>query len=47
VARELSELLDNPKYATKAAEIGRIIQSENGVSVACDAIIQRIGSTND
>jgi rhamnosyltransferase subunit B len=35
---ELRELLDNPQYATKAAEIGRIIQAENGVSVACDAI---------
>jgi rhamnosyltransferase subunit B len=47
VARELSELLDNPKYTTKAAEIGQIIRSENGVSVACDAIIQRIGSANE
>jgi rhamnosyltransferase subunit B len=42
VVRELRELLDNPKYATKAAEIGRIIQSENGVSVACDAIEKQL-----
>jgi rhamnosyltransferase subunit B len=38
VAKELSELLDNPSYAAKAAEIGRIVRAENGVSVACDAI---------
>ncbi len=38
VAKELRELLDNPSYATKAAEIGRIVQPENGVKVACDAI---------
>jgi rhamnosyltransferase subunit B len=38
VARELRELLDNPKYATKAAEIGQIIRSENGVVLACNAI---------
>jgi rhamnosyltransferase subunit B len=35
---ELRELLENPKYATKAAEIGRIVQAEDGVKVACDAI---------
>jgi rhamnosyltransferase subunit B len=38
VARDLRELLDNPKYATKAAEIGQIIRSENGVVLACNAI---------
>jgi rhamnosyltransferase subunit B len=38
VAKELRELLDNPSYAIKAAEIGRIVQPENGVKVACDAI---------
>jgi rhamnosyltransferase subunit B len=38
VARELQALLENPKYAAKAAEIGRIIQMENGVNIACDAI---------
>lgn len=43
VAKELRELLENPQYVTKAAEIGKIIRAENGVSVACDAIIQRIG----
>jgi rhamnosyltransferase subunit B len=38
VVMELGELLENPKYAAKAAEIGRIIQTEDGVKVACDAI---------
>jgi rhamnosyltransferase subunit B len=38
VVKELSELLGNASYAAKAAEIGRIVQAENGVSVACDAI---------
>jgi rhamnosyltransferase subunit B len=42
VVRELRELLNNPKYAAKAAEIGKIIRSENGVSVACDAIEQQL-----
>jgi rhamnosyltransferase subunit B len=38
VAKELNELLENSSYAATAAEIGRIVQAENGVSVACDAI---------
>jgi rhamnosyltransferase subunit B len=42
VAKELQELLKNSKYATKAAEIGRILESENGVKVACDAIEQQL-----
>jgi len=42
VAKELSELLKNHSYATKAAEIGRIIQAEKGVSVACDAIEEQL-----
>ncbi len=42
VALELRELLENPNYATKAAEIGRIIQAENGVGVACDAIEKQL-----
>ncbi|OUL28676.1 glycosyl transferase [Nostoc sp. T09] len=40
VAKELRELLENPNYTAKAAEIGRIIQAENGVGMACDAIEQ-------
>lgn len=42
VAHELRELLENSNYATKAAEIGRIIQAENGVGVACDAIEKQL-----
>lgn len=42
VAKELSELLGNPSYAAKAAEIGCIVQAENGVGVACDAIEKQL-----
>jgi UDP:flavonoid glycosyltransferase YjiC (YdhE family) len=42
IVKELSELLDNPKYAAKASEIGRIVQAEDGVRVACDAIEQQL-----
>jgi hypothetical protein len=35
-------LLENPNYATKAPEIARIIQAENGVGVACDAIEKQL-----
>jgi rhamnosyltransferase subunit B len=45
VAKELQALLENPNYATKAAEIGRIIQMENGVNVACDAIEHQLKKT--
>lgn len=36
--KELSELLDNQSYSRKAAAIGKMIQAENGVKIACDAI---------
>ncbi len=42
VAKELSELLGNPSYAAKATENGRIVQAENGVDVACDAIEKQL-----
>lgn len=42
VAKELTELLGNPSYAAKAAEIGRILQAEDGVGVACDAIEKQL-----
>lgn len=42
VAKKLRELLENPNYAAKAAKIGRIIQAENGVGVACDAIEKQL-----
>jgi rhamnosyltransferase subunit B len=38
----LKELLENPSYAAKALEIGQIIQAENGVGVACDAIEKQL-----
>jgi rhamnosyltransferase subunit B len=44
VAKELRQLLDNPQYAATSAEIGQILQRENGVSGACDAIEQQLGS---
>jgi rhamnosyltransferase subunit B len=42
VAQELQEILENPKYATKAAEVALIIQAEDGVNLACDAIIKQL-----
>lgn len=41
-AREVRKLLEDPRYAAKAAEAGRRIQAEDGVSAACDAIEQRL-----
>lgn len=42
VAKELRELLENPSYAAKAAEAGRIVQAENDVGAACDAIERQL-----
>lgn len=42
VVKELGELLENPSYVAKAAEIGQIIYAENGVGVACDAIEKQL-----
>jgi rhamnosyltransferase subunit B len=42
VAQELQEILENPKYATKAAEVALIIQAEDGVNLACDEIIKQL-----
>jgi UDP:flavonoid glycosyltransferase YjiC (YdhE family) len=42
VAAELRKLLEEPGYAAKARDVGRRIQSEDGVSAACDAIEQRL-----
>lgn len=46
VAKQLRELLGNSNYAAKAAEIGRIVQAENGVGMACDVIEQQLQSTS-
>lgn len=36
--KQLDTLLENPEYATKALEIGKQVQNENGASSAADAI---------
>ncbi len=42
VVQELQKLLENPSYADRAAEIGTVLQKENGVEIACDAIEDRL-----
>jgi rhamnosyltransferase subunit B len=42
VASLLNDLLDNSSYAKKAKEIARILQTEKGVSIACDAIEKQL-----
>lgn len=42
VAKELRVLLENPRYAAQADAIGRVIQAEDGVGIACDAIEQQL-----
>lgn len=37
-AAELNQLLSEPSYTRRSAEVGRQIQLENGVQIACDAI---------
>ena len=41
-ADELKELFANPSYMKNAAELGRRVQAENGVRVACDAIDEQL-----
>jgi hypothetical protein len=43
MAAELKHLLFDPTYATKAAEFGRLVQTEDGVGAACDAIETYLG----
>jgi rhamnosyltransferase subunit B len=42
--KELRALLDHSRYAAKAAEIGRIIQMEDGVRIACDEVEKKLRS---
>lgn len=42
VVKQLRELLNNPNYAIKAAEIANIIKTENGASIACNAIEKQL-----
>ncbi|MBV8673831.1 MAG: glycosyltransferase family 1 protein [Acidobacteriaceae bacterium] len=37
-AKKIGSLLETGTYATRAAEVARIVASENGVKVACDAL---------
>jgi UDP:flavonoid glycosyltransferase YjiC (YdhE family) len=37
-SKYLRELLSKPDYKKHAEEISRIVQAENGTSIACDAI---------
>jgi len=43
-ARALREVLDEPRYAARAAEIGSQIRAEHGVENACDAIEEVLAS---
>lgn len=38
VATELNHLLCNPNYAMESAKLGDLVQAEDGVGVACDAL---------
>lgn len=42
VVDELKELLDNPSYAQRAAQVGDKVRSENGAQRACEAIEERM-----
>ncbi len=35
---ELKPLLEDPAYAERAAKVGELVRSENGVTTACDAL---------
>ena len=45
VARELKKLLYDPRYAIRAAEVGRQVRAEDGIAVACDRIEQVLRDT--
>jgi UDP:flavonoid glycosyltransferase YjiC (YdhE family) len=45
VAQELRKILEDPRYSAKAVEVSKIIQAEDGVNVACDAIEQQLSSS--
>jgi UDP:flavonoid glycosyltransferase YjiC (YdhE family) len=40
VAAELRQLLDDPAYTRRAAEVGEQVRQEDGVRVACDALAE-------
>ena len=45
VVQELTILLEQPEYAAKATEVSQIIQAEDGVKAACDAIVGQLVET--
>ena len=46
VAEELRRLLDNPKYAQRAAFVGEKVRAEDGVASACNALEGLLRKTN-
>jgi UDP:flavonoid glycosyltransferase YjiC (YdhE family) len=42
VAAELGHLLDDPAYTRRAHEVGEQVRQEDGVRVACDALMAAI-----
>jgi rhamnosyltransferase subunit B len=47
-AQELRQLLSNPEYSAKAADVGRRVRAEDGPRAACDAIEEHLArSTTD
>lgn len=43
-ATELKTLLSNAAYSSRAEQVGKIVRTENGVAVACDAIEMQLGT---
>lgn len=43
--KALSALLTDPSYTTRAAEIGRIVSSEDGIGLACETILSRLAGS--
>ena len=43
VAKALAELVDNPMYKQNALRYAAMLEKENGVSNACDAILKEFG----
>jgi len=44
VAKELGELLEKPSYAANAKAIAQVVQAEDGVGTACNAIEKQLQS---
>ncbi|HZS47661.1 MAG TPA: glycosyltransferase [Blastocatellia bacterium] len=44
VAAELDKLLSNPTYSVRSAEVGKVVEAENGASTACDLMEQLLES---